>query len=51
MADELPAALSPLLPLLVVFGSLLHGFYEALFACLGLVNRRFLPREDTARHR
>ncbi len=44
MDDELPAALSLLLPLLVVFGSLLHGFYAALFARLGLVNFRFLSR-------
>ena len=46
MDDELPAALSLLLPLLVVFGSLLHGFYAALFARLGLVNRRLLTWED-----
>lgn len=48
MDNEFPAALALLLPLLVVFGSLLHGFYAALFARLGLVNRRLLSWEDPA---
>lgn len=43
MDDELPAAFSLLLPLVVVLGSLLHDLYTALFARFGLVNRRLFP--------
>ena len=50
MEDDLHVTLALVLPLLVVLGSLLHGFYVVFFARLGLFNRRLYPREDTPRH-
>ena len=48
MDNELPTSLCMLIGVLVVTASLLHGFYAALFARFGLVNRRLLTGEDTA---
>ena len=50
MDDLLPPSLCLLIGVLAVSANLLHGFFEALFARLGLVNRRLLTGEDTARH-